>query len=108
VAVSRCSGALRLPFWLQARTFRLKTRILACLAVEVMAASCLLGSLLLLEQFLGCLHLGLVPHRLGPALNVVVVRIVLFLELSLGALCLESRAADRSELLVHLGSTKLA
>lgn len=108
MAVSCHSGALRLPFWLQTRTIRLKAHILACFAVEVEATSSLLGSLLL-EQFLGCLHLGLVPHRLGPALNVVVIRIVLFLELSLGALSLESRAADRSlELLVHLGSTKLA
>ena len=80
MAISCRPSSLKLPFWLEARAFRLMARILACLVVKVKATSCLLSSLLL-EQLLGCLHLGLVPHRLGPALNVVVVSIVLVFKL---------------------------
>lgn len=78
-----------------------------CLAVEVNSSSGLLRFLLVL-QLVG-LHLRLVPHRLCPALNVVVISIVLIFKLlRLRILGVKSCGTDGSlELVVDLWGSML-
>lgn len=103
------SSGSRAVTLLRARVVRLQSSIQPCLAIEVNSSSGLLGSLLVL-QLVRRLLLGLVPHRLCPALNVVVIGIVLvFKLLRLSVLGVKGGGADSClELVVDLWGTVLA